>query len=88
MSTDRGLLTFPCEFMIKVVGMKSDSFEIEVLSTIRRYVSELKEDCISTRLSKDGHYLSLSITITATSQKQLDSLYNELTANPRVIIAL
>lgn len=88
MNSQGGLMEFPCDFTIKIVGNKSDRFELEVLSIIHKHVVDLKEDSIKTRLSKDSKYLSLSITILAISQAQLDDIYRELTANPHVIIAL
>jgi putative lipoic acid-binding regulatory protein len=40
------------------------------------------------RPSKAGNYLSLTCTIRATSQAQLDALYRALTAHPMVRVVL
>lgn len=79
---------FPCEFLIKVFGFASDQFEKETLTIIRKHVAELKENALKHRLSKDGKYLALTITITAESQEQLDQIYRDLSANPLVLMAL
>jgi putative lipoic acid-binding regulatory protein len=40
------------------------------------------------RSSKQGRYLSLTVTINAKSRAQLDALYSELSGNPMVIMVL
>jgi len=82
------LLTFPCEFPIKVVGLFDDQFEITVLDIIRRHFPDLSETSISSRGSKDGKYLALTITVNALSKQQLDQAYIELSEHEHVIMAL
>ncbi len=79
---------FPCEFPLKVVGKTSPEFEIFVLSVIRKHVPDLAENAISSRTSKDGHYLAITIIIQATSKEQLDAIYIDLSANELVLMAL
>ena len=43
---------------------------------------------MTVRPSKAGNYLSLTCTVRATSQAQLDALYLELTAHPMVKVVL
>ncbi len=81
-------LHFPCDFVIKVFGLASDQFELEAITLIRKHITELREDAIRSRPSKDGKYLALSITITAESKDQLDAIYRELSASPHVLMAL
>lgn len=82
------LLTFPCEFIIKVFGVASDEFETTVITIVRAHISNLRENAIRTRPSKDGKYLALTITIDVESREQLDNIYRELSANPLVLMAL
>lgn len=82
------LLTFPCEFVIKVFGMASDQFEVEVLTIIRKHVADLRENALRSRPSKDKKYLALTITIHAESKEQLDDIYRDLSASPHVLMAL
>lgn len=82
------LLQFPCKFSLKIFGIASDQFEIEVLSIVRKHVKDLTEDAIRNRRSKDGKYLAITVTITATSKEQLDALYQDLSASPQVLMAL
>jgi putative lipoic acid-binding regulatory protein len=82
------LLTFPCEFIIKVFGVASNEFEATVISIIREHIADIREDAFRTRPSKDGKYIAMTITINAISREQLDEIYRDLTKNPLVLMAL
>lgn len=89
MSTEeKSLLTFPCQFPIKVMGKAIDAFELFVLEVMRKHVSDIQESAITLRKSENGNYLSITITINATSKEQLDAIYHELTASSLVLMAL
>ena len=81
-------LIFPCEFVIKVFGNTSDDFPAMVLDIIRKHVTYLPDNALQNRLSKDGKYSALSITFKAESRDQLDTIYRELTANPKILMVL
>ncbi|EKD54329.1 MAG: hypothetical protein ACD_60C00094G0009 [uncultured bacterium] len=82
-------LQFPCEFVIKVFGNTSSQFETEVLTVIRKHLTtDLKENAIRHRSSKDGKYLALTITFFAESKEQLDTIYRELSAHSEVLMVL
>ena len=56
---------------------------------IHRVVSQYYQDFKTTQKhSKSGQYLSLSITVHAKSQVQLDALYSALSSDPRVAMVL
>lgn len=82
------LLTFPCDFSIKVMGLANETFESAVLTIIKKHVSELKEDSLHTRLSENKRYLSITIKIIAESKEQLDAIYTELSSCEQVLVAL
>jgi len=82
------LMTFPCEFPIKVVGKKSDQFEVEVFGIIRKYFTSIAPDALQVRPSKNNNYLAITVNVTAQSQQQLDDMYRELSACDLVIMAL
>lgn len=88
MSDEETLLQFPCEFPIKVMGKAGLEFEASVLQIFRKHVPDLGEAAINVRLSKDNNFASITVTIIATSKKQLDAIYLELTAHEDVIMAL
>jgi putative lipoic acid-binding regulatory protein len=86
--TSPSLLTFPCDFPVKVIGRKEPDFESSVLAIFRRHVPTLSADAVSTRDSGGGKFTALTVTVTATSQQQLDDLYRELSRAPAVLMAL
>lgn len=89
MHNDRDtLLEFPCQFPIKAMGKNSDDFEALVVSLVRKHCPDLSEGAVVSRDSKGGNYLSVTITVTATSREQLDNIYHELTACEQVMMAL
>lgn len=82
------LLKFPCDFTIKVFGLASDEFEAAVLSIIHKHAPNLSGRALQSRLSQNGKYLALSITIHVDSKEQLDTIYQALSSSPQVIMAL
>lgn len=79
---------FPCDFPIKIMGRSDCELENLVVEIINKHVSEIPEDAITTRPSGKGNFLSVTVTITATSRVQLDNIYLELTACEEVLMAL
>lgn len=88
MSNTDSPIQFPCNFPIKAVGKTTPELDILIVEIIRRHVEGINEGAIKTRPSKGGNYLSVTITIEATSQEQLDAIYQDLTDCPEVIMAL
>jgi len=81
-------MTFPCHFPLKVMGMNSDSFEQDMVVIVRKHVSNLGEGAVSSKPSKTGKYLALTISFTAQSKEQLDNLYREINTHPDVKMML
>jgi putative lipoic acid-binding regulatory protein len=82
------LLTFPCDFTIKVFGHTSDEFEATVLSIIHQHVPNIADRAIQTRPSSNQKYSAMSITVHVDSQEQLDRIYRDLSSSPQVLMAL
>ena len=82
------LLEFPCQFPIKVMGKSSDDFKLHVLSLLKPHCPEITEEDLSTRQSKGKNFIAITANINAQNQAQLDSIYQALTADPRVVMAL
>ncbi len=87
-SNEDTLLEFPCEFNLKAVGLAEESFELLVVEIVSKHIDELPEDAITTRESSNGKYLSVTVTFTAISKFQLDTIYIELSGHDRVMMAL
>ena len=81
-------LKFPCEFPIKAMGRATPELEIAVLEIMRRHVPDLGEGAVRTRKSRQGNYLSITVTIQAKSREQLDAIYMELTSCEHIVFAI
>ncbi len=82
------LFNFPCDFPIKIMGRCDCELETLVIEVINRHVSNLTENAVSTRPSKKGNFVSITVVVNATSREQLDNIYRELTACEEVLMAL
>ncbi len=84
----RPLMSFPCEFAIKVIGIWREDFQARVLDILGRHVPDLENAHVSNRTSSAGKYLSVTVAFRARSREQLDAIYRELTADDRVTLVL
>ena len=87
-STEETLLEFPCDFPIKAMGKADENFDSLVVQIIRKHVNDIHEGAVKTRMSRDNHYISVTVTITAESKQQLDDIYMELNAHEKVKMTL
>lgn len=82
------LIEYPSRFPIKVMGEKADGFVHAITSIARHFDPEFDAAGIELRESRGGKYLSVTITILATSREQLDELYRTLSTHPMVKVVL
>lgn len=87
-SDEETIMEFPCLFPIKAMGLAEDDFDILVVDIVRRHASDLSEGAVKSRLSQEGKYISITVTVEAQSKQQLDNIYMELTAHEKVLMAL
>lgn len=88
MSEEPSLLEFPCDFPIKIMGVRSDGFAQVMLGVVLRHAPDFDAATMEMRASTGGKYLSLTCTVRATSKVQLDALYIELSRHPDVKVVL
>jgi putative lipoic acid-binding regulatory protein len=86
--SEETLFEFPCEFPIKAMGKADVELHVVVTEIVRRHALDVDEAAVKTRLSKDGNFISVTVTIEATSKKQLDAIYQDLTDHPHVLMSL
>jgi uncharacterized protein len=86
--TGESLLEFPCELPIKIFGRNATAFRDAVLGIVRGHYGDLDAGRISEQLSRQGSYLSITVTVPAESREQVDSVYRELTASAHVLMVL
>lgn len=87
-STDDKLLDFPCDFPIKLMGRDQPEFREAAVALIEQHTGELQRGAIRTALSRKGNFLSITITIKARSQQQLDNIYRDLAEHDEILVAL
>ena len=79
---------FPCSFPIKAMGHAAEDFDVLVAGIVRKHVRDLSETAVTTRQSRGGRYLAVTVTVEAESQAQLDAIYHELSRHRRVVLVL
>jgi putative lipoic acid-binding regulatory protein len=82
------LLEFPCDFPLKIMGASAPEFAQTIAAVVLRHAPDFDAATMEMRPSKAGNYLSLTCTVRAVSQQQLDTLYLELTGHPMVKVVL
>lgn len=85
--TEQGF-EFPCEYQIKAMGLDDGGFHKVVVEIIARHSDSIRHESVTTRASRSGKYVSVSVVIEATSRAQLDAIYDDLTAHDKVLMRL
>ena len=82
------LIEYPSDFPIKIMGVMQDAFAQTMVDLVKQYDPTFDAAKMEMRPSAKGNYLGLTVTVRATSRKQLDDLYRALTAHPMVKMVL
>jgi putative lipoic acid-binding regulatory protein len=82
------LLAFPCEFPLKIMGLTRPGFAQAVIEVVKNHAPDFDPGTVEMRPSRENKYLSITATINARSQQQLDDLYRELCDHPMVTLVL
>lgn len=86
--SDASLIEFPCDFPIKIMGLRTESFAQMVLEIVLVHAPDFDASRMTKQPSSQGKYLSLTCTIHAQSREQLDALYRALSSHPAVKLVL
>ncbi len=86
--SDETILEFPCAFPIKLMGRDTPIFRNTVRSVVEKHTGPLSDDAIQSSLSRNGRFVSVTITVDAQSRQQLDDIYRDATENTEVLMAL
>jgi uncharacterized protein len=81
-------IAFPTAFPIKIMGRRESGFTTAVIEIVTRHAPDFMPGTLESRPSREGKYVSLTATVNATSQQQLDDLYRELCDHPSVVMVL
>jgi uncharacterized protein len=85
-TSDPSLLAFPCDLPIKVLGRNDSAFRAAALGIVRAHYGD--EHSVAEQLSRQGAYLSLTITVRAQTREQVDAVYRDLVADPLILMVL
>ncbi|MDH5327014.1 MAG: DUF493 domain-containing protein [Gammaproteobacteria bacterium] len=88
MSEPEDIMEFPCLFPIKAMGLASPQLQQTILRIVQRHAPEVQTHHCKERPSKNGKYISITVTIEATSRAQLDAIYIDLNASDHVVMTL
>lgn len=81
-------IEFPCLYPIKVIGRAEQGFRDQVIAAIERHTGKIDEELIEEQPSRKQNYLSVRVTIAATGEEQLRSLFEDLKAIDSVKMVL
>ncbi|HEY5642385.1 MAG TPA: DUF493 domain-containing protein [Woeseiaceae bacterium] len=81
-------LEFPCRFPIKMMGRDTREFREIARALVERHAGAVEDDAVQAALSRKGNFVSVTVTITATSQAQLDAIYRDVSEHEDVLLAL
>lgn len=86
--TEESVIDFPCEFPVKMMGHNSPEFRTTARALIEKHAGEINDSAVQESLSRNERFVSVTITITATSQQQLDDIYQDVSSHDDVLMAL
>jgi putative lipoic acid-binding regulatory protein len=71
---------------IKVLGRNHSAFREAALAIVRAHYGA--EHTVAEQSSRQGAYLSLTITVRAQSREQIDAVYRDLVGEPHILLVL
>lgn len=85
---EASLIKFPAAISIKAMGLNEPDFESLILGIVQPHLEPAKPGKVVATLSSKGKYMSVRVHFTALNQKQIESIYLALRAEPRVKFTL
>ena len=82
------LLEFPCQFPIKAMGKADIELDLLVLEIVQKHAHVPEKIVMNTRPSKNGSYLAVTVIVEAQSKLELDTIYQQLSSHPLVLMAI
>ncbi len=71
-------IEFPCSYPIKIIGVASEGFHDTVIASVEKHTGKIAPELIELKPSAQKNYVSVRLTITATSEDQLRALFADL----------
>ncbi|MBT8081922.1 MAG: DUF493 domain-containing protein [Gammaproteobacteria bacterium] len=86
--SDESAIEFPCTFPIKMMGRDTPEFRAAARTLVEKHAGVVPDEAVQATLSRNGRFVSVTVTIFATSQQQLDDIYQDATDHADVLYAL
>ena len=71
-----------------MMGRADDGFSEIAIRLVEQHAGKITPDAVETSKSRNGNFLSVTVTIDAQSQEQLDNIYNDLSNHKDILVAL
>ena len=71
-----------------MMGHNSPEFRTTTRALIEKHTGKVADTAIKESLSRNERFVSITITVTATSQRQLDDIYQDVSDHEDVLMAL
>jgi hypothetical protein len=90
MSEHDAIMGYPCEIAVKAMGRTDLDIDFEglVVEIVRRHASDLGEGAVTSRKSRNGNYVAVTVRVMAENREQMDRIYQELCDHEHVTMAL
>ena len=86
--TEEPALRFPCEFPVKMMGRDTSRFRLLARQLVESHAGPVADEFVQAAVSRNGRFVSVTVTIVATSREQLDDIYRDATSHDDVLMAL
>lgn len=70
------------------MGRDAPEFRQSAIRLVENHAGPVSQDAVQFALSRNGSFVSVTVTISAISQQQLDAIYEDVSAHSDVLMAL
>jgi putative lipoic acid-binding regulatory protein len=71
-----------------MMGRNTAEFRDTVRVLVERHTGPMNDEAIQDAVSRNGNFVSITITVIALSQQQLDDIYRDVSSHDDVLMAL
>jgi putative lipoic acid-binding regulatory protein len=82
------LLTFPCTFPIKIMGLNESNFYEDVSLMVQNHFPHTLKKDYQIKYSKENKYIAITVILNVHDKQTLDNLYIELNKHPNIRMVL
>jgi hypothetical protein len=71
-----------------MMGRDTPEFRETARSLVEKHTGPINETAINNALSRNGNFVSITITVDAQNQEQLDDIYRDVSSHDDILMAL